>query len=107
MIIFLLLIPQEKFMSSPMIESILLCKKKKFRPNTALAVVAVMMCGRDLSTHEELFYYCDKWVEEFGAPTYKKILSFAKDLGYMREISEISLNLDWKEKPDGKPDGFV
>lgn len=94
-------------MYSPMIESILLCKKKKFRPNTALAVVAVMMCGRDLSTHEELFHYCDKWVEEFGAPTYKKILSFAKDLGYMREISEISLNLDWKEKTDGKPDGFV
>ena len=107
MIIFLLLIPQEKFMSSPMIEGVLLCKKKKYKPNTALAVVAVMMCGRDLSTNEDLLSYCDKWVEEFGDPTYKKILSFVKGLGYIREISEISLNLDWKEKPDGKPDGFV
>jgi len=90
-----------------MIEGVLLCKKKKYRPNTALAVVAVMMCGRDLSTNEELLSYCDGWIEEFGAPTYKKILTFAKNLGYIREISEISLNLNWKERPDGMPDGFV
>lgn len=84
-----------------MIEGILLCKKKKYRPNTALAVVAVMMCGRDLSTNEDLLCYCDKWIKKLGSPTYKKILNFANSLGYIREISEISLNFNWKEKPDG------
>lgn len=86
-------------MSSPMIEGVLLCKKKKEKPKIALAFIAVMMCGRDLATNEELFSFCENWIEENGEPTYGKILSYVKSLGYIREISEISLNLKWKEVP--------
>jgi hypothetical protein len=80
-----------------MIEAVLLCQKKKQAPKIALAVVAVMMCGRDLAKNKDLIKFCDRWVESNGNPTYKKILSYVKDLGYIREIAEISLNLKWKE----------
>jgi hypothetical protein len=84
-------------MSSPMLEAVLLCQKKKQTPKIALAVVAVMMCGRDLAKNKELIKFCDKWIEENGDPTYKKILSYVNSLGYIKEIAEISLNFKWKE----------
>lgn len=84
-------------MSSPMIDGVLLCKKNKQSPKVALSVVAVMMCGRDLATHEELLSFCEGWISENGNPTYKKVLAYVKELGYIREISEISLKLKWKK----------
>lgn len=82
-----------------MTDGVLLCKNKKESPKVALAVIAVMMCGRDLATNEDLFSFCEKWISENGKPTYRKILSYVDGLGYIREISEISLNLKWKEVP--------
>lgn len=84
-------------MSSPMVEGILLCKKKKQSPKVALGVVAFIMCGKDLATNKELMKFCENWIEDNGNPTYKKILSYVNELGYVREISEISLNFKWKE----------
>lgn len=84
-------------MSSPMVEGVLLCEKKKEPAKIALAVVAVMLCGKDLATNKELINFCDNWTRENGKPTYKKILSYVDSLGYIREIAEISLNFKWKE----------
>ena len=79
-----------------MVDGVLLCKKKKQNPKTALTVIAIIMCGRDLATDEDIMCFCENWISENGTPTYKKILSYTNDLGYIREISEISLNLKWK-----------
>ena len=83
--------------SSPMMESVLLCKQKKEPAKIALAVVAVMLCGRDFASNDRLMDFCDDWIEDNGTPTYKKVIAYVNSLGYIREIAEISLNFNWKE----------
>jgi hypothetical protein len=85
----------------PMLEGISVCRKQKQSPNVALALVAAMMCGKDLATDKELMDYCEKWIEEHGKITYKKVFDFVEKLGYEREIAEISLCFDWS--PDFDP----
>lgn len=83
-----------------MLKGIELCKKKKHPPSTALAFVALLMCGRDLSSDQDLIYFCDKWIQEFGKPTYSKISKYINGLGYVREIAEIGLDLSLREKDE-------
>ena len=82
---------------TPMIQAILACKKEKCRPEVALATVASIMCGVDLATDEELIKYCENWIKQNGKATYGKLMKFVENLGYAREISEISLNFDWTD----------
>ena len=85
-----------------MLEGISVCRKQKQSPNVALALVAAMMCGKDLAQDQELMDYCEKWIEENGKTTYKKIIDFVEKLGYEREIAEISLCFDWATDTDKK-----
>ena len=87
---------------SQMLEGISVCRKQKQSPNVALALVAAMMCGKDLAQDQELMDYCAKWIEENGKTTYKKIIDFVEKLGYEREIAEISLCFDWATDTDKK-----
>lgn len=83
---------------SSMLKGIELCKKKKHPPSTALAFVALLMCGKEVSSDQDLFNFCDKWIQEFGNPTYRKIVKYTKELGYIREIAEIALSLKEKDE---------
>lgn len=73
---------------SKILEAIDDCKKEKLSPKAALAVVALLFYGT-IAKDNEIYDYCDNWVDQNGEITYGNLRKFAKNLGYEGEIVEI------------------